>query len=541
MDTLVIVRKIREAEALADSGKHGDARKLLEPLLRQDGLSDAHKNLLAKKIEVFDKQKERATRLISRRVSSVSSERSPSDDTDPGSGRKPSNDSTVERPALSPGAPTEALDRPAVDDKVDKDTTKLRKRPPAESPAKGDTTLADRDLVSLYDSPSSGSTTVRDRPAPARTTAPSGERNSEAGLRRVVERPPARENETEVPGKPRQVDTDVPSRGDSGRRQEAPANALRRASDLRLPVASDLAPLELPQEKTVMDDDTAEIPKISVVAPPVPRRPQSSQELAPVKDDKFESDEVAVPVADERGEHKALLPTPSAEPVKSAASVRVQDSYIDAPSPEMPATLLERAPSARRDEATSARSSKDLTSMADRLPDDDLRKELVREVVRLREELEQAKSGSTRRDTDRTGSAGSSRRIAPGEKPESSMFKIPSNRVNTIVRTAAGTNDITAHMPTRDENVPELEVMRRDRVKRSPEDQGPQSPSRVMLAQDYIDSAQVATPSFLKTAAIVLGFVVVAGLITWAVFWGFNAASAGEDPPESPRSPAKGN
>lgn len=77
---------------------------------------------------------------------------------------------------------------------------------------------------------------------------------------------------------------------------------------------------------------------------------------------------------------------------------------------------------------------KDLTNMVERLPDDDLRKELALEVVRLREELEKAKSG--RRDTDRT-SAGSSRRIVC-EKPESSMLRIPSNRVNTIVRTAAG-------------------------------------------------------------------------------------------------------
>src|SRR5690606_31938796 len=71
MDTLVIVRKIREAESLADSGKHGDARRVLEPLLTSDGLSETHRKLVAKKLDLFAKQQERMTRIISRRATSI--------------------------------------------------------------------------------------------------------------------------------------------------------------------------------------------------------------------------------------------------------------------------------------------------------------------------------------------------------------------------------------------------------------------------------------------------------------------------------------
>jgi hypothetical protein len=72
MDTLVIVRKIREAEALADSGKHGDARRLLEPLLADDGLTETHRKLVTKKLDLFKKQQERMTRIISRRGTAIS-------------------------------------------------------------------------------------------------------------------------------------------------------------------------------------------------------------------------------------------------------------------------------------------------------------------------------------------------------------------------------------------------------------------------------------------------------------------------------------
>lgn len=496
MDTLVIVRKIREAEALADSGKHGDARSLLEPLLARPDLPASHRSLLQKKIEVFDKQRERATRIISRRVAGLAAGRPDGNDTDHGAaaGRESSNDTTVERPAIVPGSPTESVPRPPVEDKIDKDTTKLRKRPPPEKP-KGDTTLADRDLISLYDSPA-GDTTVRDRPA---VGAPEAKGDTEPSL-------------------PRQADTDVPGRA---------ARRAGRTSEPRVGVLSDLAPLEA--SPSVMEDDTAEIPKVDVSLPViVARSGRESRELAPAGDEKFESDEVPQPDGEDRGMFKAVnTPTPQALPAlpqsdtvrdrPAAASLRVQDSLIEVPGPAA-------APPGMPEARPSTRTNKDLTSLVERLPDDDLRKELALEVVRLREELEKAKS--TRRDTDKSASAGSSRRIAPGDKPESSIFKIPSNRVNTIVRTAAGTSEITAHMPTRDENVPELQVLRRDSVKRSGEDSGRLPASRIALAQDYIDAAQVERPNLLKTAAVVLGFLVVAGLISWAVYWGVAAALA---------------
>jgi hypothetical protein len=481
---------------------------LLEPLLARGDLTDSHKSLVAKKIEVFNKQGERATRVLSRRASGTASQRDPSDDTDLGSGRKPaakpsSGDTTVERPAMAAGAPTEALPRPQGS--VDKDTTKLRKRPEAEKP-KGETTLADRDLVSLYDSPQSspeqpqGETTVRDRPAAP--VKPPSER------RQIAPRPSDR-SPTAKNGATSQVDTEVPARASNRALRVPPV-------DLRQPAVTDLAPLASEPPNIVDEPLPLGTPTEAMPRPSMLRKPSDSQDLAPVRDDKFESDEMPamgeiVPAPGERGQFKALEPRAS-EP--AASSVRVQDSYI-APVTEVPATMIERP--------KSARTSKDLTNMVERLPDDDLRKELALEIVRLREELEKAKSG--RRDTDRTGSAGSSRRIAPGEKPESSIFKIPSNRVNTIVRTAAGTSDITAHMPTRDENVPELEVMRRDNMKKRPDDAGPQG-SRLVLAQDYLETGRSREPDRLKLLATALGLLVIVGLVAWVIYWAITIVSS---------------
>lgn len=491
MDTLVIVRKIREAEALAESGKHRDARRLLEPLLSQDGLSDSHKSLVTKKIEVFDKQLERATRVMSRRAAS-SGRRDPNDDTDLGSGRKPaaspqlaaapksSGDTTVERPAIAPGTPTEAVPRPR-----DKDTTKLRKKFEPVSPG-SQATPPERDLVSLYDNLADeprGETTVRDRPSPVK---PASERR----------------------GPTAQTDTEVPLRA-SEHFKTAPE------SDLQRPARDDLAPLQAePQDIRIVDSPlppgapTVEVPRL-----PVPQN-ANSREIQPEGDDGFDSDEMpalgeVAPVkaaGDTRGVFKALPPKPPSDenrPLPEGSSVRVQDTRI---APPLPPPALERS--------HSARSSKDLTSMVERLPDDDLRKELALEVVRLREELERARSG--RRDTDRT-SAGSSRRIAPGEKPESSIFKIPSNRVNTIVRTAAGTSDITAHMPTRDEVVPELEVLRRDSLKKPAGTQGGND-ARMSLAKNYIESARLREPDRFTFVAAALGLLVIVGLVAWAIY-----------------------
>lgn len=496
MDTLVIVRKIREAEALAESGKHRDAKRLLQPLLGQGGLTEAQQDLLNKKLEVIEKQIERATRVMSRRASE-SARRDPSDDTDLGSGRKPaapalaaerpksSGDTTVERPAIAPGTPTEAVPRPR-----DKDTTKLRKKPESDRPRAE--TPPERDFVSLYDNAESspgGETTVRDRPAPPK---PPSERRAAAP----------------------QADTEIPSRGASNRLKPTPG------SELLKPAHNDLAPLH---------DEGADIRIVDIPLPsgaptvelPKPAMPRTadSQEIEPVKDDGFDSDELPSlgemappkPAGETRGVFRALPPKPPTDenPPPNAASLRVQDILIAPPAP------------AQVERQRSSRSSKDLTSLVERLPDDDLRKELALEVVRLREELEKVKSG--RRDTDRT-SAGSSRRIAPGEKPESSIFKIPSNRVNTIVRTAAGTSEITAHMPTRDEVVPELEVLRRESLKRQA---GAAESAEVRLspAQSYIENVKSREPDRLKLFATALGLLVIAGVVAWAIYWAATAMS----------------
>ncbi|MCC6575036.1 MAG: hypothetical protein IT462_14765 [Planctomycetes bacterium] len=122
MDTLIIIRKIREAEVLADQGKHGDARKTLEPLLGEQGLSDNQRNLLVKKIDLFDKQKDRATRMMSRKDVAVRADDSRRGDTTIAdfprakpSDRRPTGDTTVPGlPAVAPSTPTVALPRPGT-------------------------------------------------------------------------------------------------------------------------------------------------------------------------------------------------------------------------------------------------------------------------------------------------------------------------------------------------------------------------------------------------------------------------------------------
>src|SRR5690606_27771908 len=139
------------------------------------------------------------------------------------------------------------------------------------------------------------------------------------------------------------------------------------------------------------------------------------------------------------------------------------------------------------------RSNPELKALADRLPDDDLRRELALEVVKLREELEQVKS--ERREGTRAGS----RKIQREDRPESGSFHIPASQVNTIVRRAAGTDQIEVHMPGRDDDAAELQVLRRDSVRGK---KAPNTPTdRIALAQDYIDAGQIEKPSLLKPVA----------------------------------------
>jgi hypothetical protein len=67
MDALVIVNRIREAEALAGSGRHGAAMELLNGLLGQAQLADSQRQLVQRKVELISRQQQRATRMWSAR------------------------------------------------------------------------------------------------------------------------------------------------------------------------------------------------------------------------------------------------------------------------------------------------------------------------------------------------------------------------------------------------------------------------------------------------------------------------------------------
>jgi hypothetical protein len=71
--------------------------------------------------------------------------------------------------------------------------------------------------------------------------------------------------------------------------------------------------------------------------------------------------------------------------------------------------------------------------------------------------------------------------------------------VNTIVRRAAGTDQIEVHMPGRDEEAQELKVLRRDSVRGKKTTDTPTD--RIALAQDYIDAAQIERPSLFSLAS----------------------------------------
>jgi hypothetical protein len=168
------------------------------------------------------------------------------------------------------------------------------------------------------------------------------------------------------------------------------------------------------------------------------------------------------------------------------------------------------------------RSNPELTALADRLPDDDLRRELALEVVKLRQQLEAAEKD--KRDGTRAGS----RKIQREDRPESGSFHIPASQVNTIVRRAAGTDNIEVHMPGRDEEAQELKVLRRDSVRGQ---KAPATPTdRIALAQDYIDAAQIERPSLLKPLATWLGVAVVLAIIVWAVYWAWQTINASQAP-----------
>jgi hypothetical protein len=346
MDTLVIVRKIREAETLADDGNHAEAVKLLKPLLVHDALSSAHRELIRKKIDVIEKQHQRATRLMTR-------------------GAERDEPTVV---ALAEPEPTERPTETAI-----------------EKHAEGEPTEA----VPRFESREHDREKTRKRPM--------------------------------------------------------------RKSDPSLPVSPDEnATLRVPPPPGLNDaSDTQQVPRPAQM--PQPRIydhivDTSEHKLLPLDDEAEIEDETPVPTPADltSGEHRKLA----------------EVGIVPTPAPGPPA--LEKGKTEKIDEdqhfgrkSTTRKGSKstpDLKALADHLPPDDMRRDLALEVVRLREELERS------RRKPPTGPAPTRR----SDRPESGKFHIPAGQANTIVRRAAGSESIEVHMPSRDENMPELQVLRRD-------------------------------------------------------------------------------
>ena len=476
MDTLVIVRKIREAEALADAGKHGDARRLLEPLLGDGALTDSHKKLVTKKLDLFAKQQERMTRIISRRATSVSARgddsdvssartaiRNPVDDRD--KSERPT-DLTIEKEAR--GAPTEVVPRARdVDTEIPENRGhKLKIEMRAQQSSGMWSAISDRREVVRPPDPSDSQEL-----APVSDESFHGEEEDDMMKTDIFVAPP----------EPQKV-SDSHVRVDDG-------------------------------EDEKLDEESA--PSIGRFQVDRPVYPTGNDTPAPSWND------TPVPQSYTPAPRQGSTVIPRKEPTA------VRDSFVIPPADDDPdkhddSTYLmaEEYFSKRVSQRQRERSNPELKALADRLPDDDLRRELALEVVKLREELESAKSG--RKEGTRSGS----KKIQREDRPESGSFHIPASQVNTIVRRAAGTDQIEVHMPGRDDDAAELQVLRRDSVRGKKVANTPTD--RIALAQDYIDAAQIDKPSLLKPLATYLGVAVVIGVIAWGVYLGSKALTGGE-------------
>ncbi len=375
MDTLLIVRKIREAESLADAGQHDDARRLLVQLQGDPALTDTHRNLIAKKLDLFSKQQQRMTRIMSRQTET------------PRSG-----DTTAE---------LTAVDR-TERDRSDRATDVLREQ------------------------------------------APHG------------------------------VDTEVVPKS-----SDTEAGVPRHERKHRIPTL----PIDQVEERLDADDD------------PTPEEPQDP----PRRSERRDTDRPTI--------HDSRVLRPTARPPKVTDSVVMPRVEEDPPAPG-PGKVLASDDEyfAPRGPQSSARSDPELQALARDLPEDDLRRELALEVVRLREEMERMKGHGEP----------STRKLRNPERPTGGSFHIPASQVNTIVRTAAGTNGIDVHIPGRDDDANELRVLRRDSVRGAPAPENVDE--RIAVAQDYIDAASIRKPSVLKPLAIWLAFAAGVALVGWVVY-----------------------
>ncbi len=491
MDTLVIVRKIREAESLADSGKHGDACRMLEPLLKDKGLTESHKQLVAKKLELFNKQQQRMTRVMSRRGTSTLT--------------KDAADASSERTAIRKAIDVDRSERP-TDHTIEKDV------------------------------PQGAATEVVPKARNVATEVPQQQRSHKIpSLNKpaaAIERPPT------VNVRDDQIKSDY-----SGNWPKVHDSKVRmRASD-----SQELAPLADGVDDGIAAEAGEDDPRktdifraeVSGSSTDVPRRASTVMpvgnptEMVPRLPDHTDHEEESAPTITRYGSAGSARDTP----VPQSTTPAVRDSFIvPRPKAELPVPGLAPAGRASDEDSTylladehfaprsissrSPRSNPELKALADRLPDDDLRRELALELVKLREEVDRMKSGSHEAPVPGT------RKVRTTEQPQSGSFHIPASQVNTIVRRAAGTDSIEVHMPTRDEDASELQVLRRDSVRGRSATQTPTD--RIALAQDYIDATNVRKPGVYKPIATVLGVAVIFAVIAWAMHLGYKTIAGAQ-------------
>ncbi|MCF6227266.1 MAG: hypothetical protein L3J82_01205 [Planctomycetes bacterium] len=504
METLIIVRRIREAESLAASGHHDDAESLLEPLLAGDGLSETHRTLIRKKIDLFKRQKDRLTRIISRRATAIHVD-DPSDE---------SSDRTAIRAAIS--GEKQTIVRSSEDDKSERPTGPAAKVPGSENPTESVPTPKSFKPGTLMLTP--------DMLRPASFDDPQTE----------TEVPRLPDNETEAPGKP-QHETEIPSLSKSNNTYVKPDYLPQSIQD---------------------DDDSKELAPLADDSD-LSSMPDSSDGLDPRETDIFEArferkktrtiyrkredidtggvekanDEV--PTLVRSNIDKPVLPsndTPAGW--HDTPPVKVTDSII---MPQVPKISQDSAFIEASDylmaPSDSGKSSPELKALAHRLPDDDLRRELALEVVQLREKMAKMEKRESKRHETRA-------KLDRNQQPESGQFHIPASQVNTIVRYASGGKGIDVHMPTRDEDIEDLAVLRKDSVrgekvreestdahqKRSPTD-------RIELASGYLDEVDETRPNLWRPVGLYLGFLVIVLIVCWAVYLGVQAMAPVDSTP----------
>lgn len=491
MDTLLIVRKIREAESLADSGKHGDARSLLEPLLGERGLTETHKQLITKKLELFSKQQQRMTRVMSRRGTSVLT-------------RDP--DASSERTAIRSAIDVDKSERP-TDHTVEKD---IEKGAATEVVPKARNVETEIPQV-----PRSHKLTSVSQPDLKRPGVHPALRNTDPPAASPVERPAASPVE-------RPPTTSI--RDDQIKDHYSGNWPKVVDSKVRLPASEsqELAPLADPMSDEPEDDDPR---KTDIFKAPssteIPRG--AATEMVPRLDD---PDDESAPVISRYSTPGGTHDTPVPQSHTPAAPVRDSIVHPKAPSrngdDDSTYLLADEHFATRVPSSRGPRSNPELKALADRLPDDDLRRELALEIVKLRSELDSVRTGKVEPPAPGT------RKVKSMERPESGSFHIPASQVNTIVRRAAGTDSIEVHMPSRDEEAAELQVLRRDSVRGKAAEKTPTD--RIALAQDYIDARNAGRPSIWRPVATYLGFAVVVGLVVWAVHIAWQSISAESAP-----------